>query len=134
MRALLLFCIVPALLCAQDYFEAFGQTQPFTLAFGQKSGWDAGIDVENARLSLPLTPEMSVYPNPATNDLRICVHGNKGIALVAIYDVAGKKVQVIDFTRATEVLLTQALPNGIYFARLTISGRVVQTTHFLVVR
>jgi hypothetical protein len=135
MRAFLLLGLLPALLFAQVYIEATGQTQPFTLAAGAKAAWNpAGSATETGGHSSFAAPAMSVYPNPSHSGITFKVSGCQGQTLVNIYNVLGKKVQSLDFSQKGRTSITAAMPNGIYFARLVVNSRMTQSTRFLVVR
>lgn len=131
MRYALILALVPALLCAQVYIEAIGQTLPFTLAAGNHSNWDPTVANEKD-LSLHLAaPAMTLYPNPARSAIVITVQG-KGT--VDLFTVAGKKVRSLAFAGGKTSVTANNLANGVYFARLSMKGRAVHTSRFLVVR
>jgi len=131
MRTLLLILALPALMCAQVYLEAFGQTLPFTLAAGSHSHWDPAVAVEQAGALPAGGPVMTLYPNPARTAIVITVQG-KG--KVDLFTVAGKKVRSLEFSGGKTSLTADNLVSGIYFARLSMKGRAALTTRFLVVR
>lgn len=131
MRTLLLIFALPALMCAQVYLEAIGQTLPFKLAAGSRSNWDPAVAVEQAGTVQQAGPVMTLYPNPAHTAIVITVQG-KG--RVDLFTVAGKKVRSLEFSGGKTSLTANNLANGVYFARLSMKGRTVTTTRFLVVR
>ncbi|OGJ85807.1 MAG: hypothetical protein A2268_00950 [Candidatus Raymondbacteria bacterium RifOxyA12_full_50_37] len=65
MRVIILVLILMFSLRAQNYFEASGQTKPFTLAAGQKADWDDPTTTTEAQLVQPPVAEVSVSPNPS---------------------------------------------------------------------
>ena len=134
MKYLLFLLVLPVLSLAQEYYEASGQTRPFTLTAGAKATWDPSIAVEKVRMDLPGTTAMTLYPNPSNGTLRISVLNAKGPAMVAIYSITGKKVRNLILNQKREATIERPLANGIYFAKLAVNGRMVQTTRFLVVR
>ncbi|OGJ87667.1 MAG: hypothetical protein A2268_04495 [Candidatus Raymondbacteria bacterium RifOxyA12_full_50_37] len=134
MRALFLLCIVPALLWAQNYYEASGQSRAFTLAAGQKAEWNNTTTVgETAQLIAqgPLT--FSVYPNPSNGRVSLSLSGLAN-GKVSIYAVNGVKVSSLPIRAGSAVMPSMVLPNGIYFARLESVGKTILTKRFLVVR
>ena len=134
MRVLLILSLLPALLFSQSYFEASGQTAAFTLAVGSTAGWNAGGTGNQAHAAINIQPSLAVYPNPSRGSVCLQVKGSGEGAMVAIYNVAGKKIQTLDFTKRSAATVSAGLSNGIYFARLRVKGRTEQTTRFLVVR
>ena len=77
---------------------------------------------------------MDIYPNPCNGILHISVKNAKGSATVSIYNITGKKLQTLNLNKHQDATLNNQLPNGIFFARLHTNGRLMQTTHFLMVR
>ena len=94
----------------------------------------ADIAVEKDASALLDIPAMSVCPTPSSGGPRIIVRGAKGKVAVSLYNVSGKKIRTLDFGGGREAILVKSLPNGIYFARLTVDGLIRQTTRFLVVK
>ncbi len=127
--------LLPVFIFAQDFYEASGQTQAFTLAAGNKAEWNSGgVSTEQKAVALPGNVTMALLPNPVTGSLRISVSGITGLSTVTIYDIAGKKVQIITVNNKLGSAVLNTLSNGIYFARLHVDGRAIQTTKFLVAR
>ena len=132
--AFLLMACFPIFLYAQAYFEASGQTVAFNLTSGAKAAWNSTVAIEHQQVGLPAVPVMAVYPNPTNTAVTIAVKGTSEKAMVSIYNVAGKKVRSLAFTHKASATISTGLGNGLYFARLMVNGRTVQTTRFLVVR
>ncbi|MBL8026870.1 MAG: T9SS type A sorting domain-containing protein [Fibrobacteres bacterium] len=130
----MILLLLPVCLWAQSYYETSGQTQAFTLAAGNKSAWNQSVAVESAQLKAVTQVSMGITPNPSTGILRIDVDGNAGSVMVAIYNVAGKRVQNVIMNNRNAVVLENRFANGIYFAQLHVKGKQMQTTRFLVVR
>jgi hypothetical protein len=126
--------LLPICLWALTFYEASGQTQAFTLAAGNNSGWDQNIAVENIKTVQPGIMSMTLSPNPTNGTLRIGLSGWAGAASVAIYNVEGKKVLAFTLNNRKEKVLTHTLANGVYLARLQANGKIIQTTRFMVVR
>jgi hypothetical protein len=126
MRAWALFlCLLPAMIFAQQYYEASGQTQVFTLTAGAKAGSTAILP--HGRLTPSSAPHMLVTMQ---NGVHISIAGIQGNGRVSIYNLSGKRVQTAEITGKSSVALRSDLSGGVYFARLEVNGRLVQTTRF----
>ena len=121
----LLLCLLPAMIFAQQYYQASGQTQVFTLTAGAKVGPVAVLP--HGRLTSSITPHMLVTMQ---NGVRLSILGVQGQGRVSIYNLAGKQVQIAEIAGNSSVALRSDLSNGVYFARLEANGRLVQTTRF----
>lgn len=130
MRIFLLTCMFPALLFAQGYYEAFGQTRPFTLAAGNKADWNSVVKI---RLADHGSLTFSVYPNPSNGRVSLALSGMSN-GNVSIFAVNGVKVSSLSIKAGSAVMPSMVLPNGIYFARLENAGKTILTKRFLVVR
>ncbi len=126
MRACAVFlCLLPAMIFAQQYYQASGQTQVFTLTAGAKVGPVAVLP--HGRLTSSIAPHMLVTMQ---NGVRLSVLGVQGNGRVSIYNLAGKRVQIAEIADNSSVALRSDLSGGVYFARLEVNGRLVQTTRF----
>lgn len=132
MKVILLF-LMPLSLWAQSFFEASGQTYAFTLAGGNKTGWNYTAAVER-KVGITNDLVMTLSPNPVINYMKISLNRSQVNASVAVFNIGGKKIQNIDMNNQRDILLTRTFASGIYFARLQVGGKLVQTTRFLVVR
>jgi hypothetical protein len=110
---------------AQQYYQASGQTQVFTLTAGAKVGPVAVLP--HGRLTSSIAPHMLVTMQ---NGVRLSVLGVQGNGRVSIYNLAGKRVQIAEIADNSSVALRSDLSGGVYFARLEVNGRLVQTTRF----
>jgi hypothetical protein len=126
MRAFALFlCLLPAMIFAQQYYEASGQTRVFTLSAGAKAGPSA---IRNVGRTIPsLKSPMLVTMQ---NGIRISVSGIQGQSRVSIYNLAGKRMQLAVISEKSPVALRSDLPCGVYFARLEMNGNLVQSIRF----
>jgi uncharacterized repeat protein (TIGR01451 family) len=85
------------------------------------------LNVINAAASIGenQSTHISVYPNPATDELKID-NGKLKIESVAIYDVIGKPILSFSFTKgltsATTSLNISLISSGIYFVRIKTSS------------
>lgn len=129
-----LFFLWPVLVFSQSYFETIGQTNVFFLKAGNKAGWDPSTDVSNIKIVQPFTSGLTLFPNPCKTMLRISITGPAGTAMISILDIRGKNVQSIVLNEKRETIFRPNLSNGVYFARLFLNGKRIQTTRFLVVR
>lgn len=75
--------------------------------------------------------DISMYPNPATNELNVVFEGTPDVKNIAVYNIIGKVVSVYKTTGNSANLNLENIPSGIYFARLmNSSGQVVVTRKF----
>ena len=134
-RMQLVLMLMPILLWAQNYYlTASGQTTPFTLTAGATAGMDYTSVEKKTQAEHANKAYMAIYPNPCNRIPHISVKNATGPSTVSIYNITGKKLQTINFNRHWDAALDDQLPNGIFFARLHTNGRLMQTTHFLIVR
>jgi hypothetical protein len=124
-KLLLLLCLLPALVIAQQYYQASGQTQVFTLTAGAKAGPTAVLP--HGRTACSIAPHMLVIMQ---NGVHLSILGVQGDGSVSIYNLSGKRVQMVEIAGNSSVALRPDLSNGVYFARLEVNGRLVQTTRF----
>ncbi|MCK4328698.1 T9SS type A sorting domain-containing protein [candidate division WOR-3 bacterium] len=87
----------------------------------------------------PLIHSLSLYPNPAMNDMtiRICVPKKKKVSL-KIYDVLGKEVKTLEDNKLDVgyhniTLNSKNLPSGIYFAKF-VSDKYKITKKFVLMK
>lgn len=75
--------------------------------------------------------DVTLYPNPAYNDLNITFSKDAGVKTIAIYNLIGKQVSVYRASGNSAKLDLEKVPSGIYFVRLIDNaGRVVATRRF----
>jgi hypothetical protein len=125
--AFILFLNIAAM--AQQYYEASGSTQIFTLKAGANAK-PAAVLNEN-KLVRKAAPHLLVTVH---NGVFLRIQGTTTKATVSIYNVVGKRISNIAIDGQAPVALSKDLPIGVYFARLTINSRVVQTVRFWMVR
>ena len=63
------------------------------------------------------------------NGIHIIILGVQGHGRVSIYNLAGKMIQTAYIDGKSSVALG-SIPGGVYFARLEVNDRLVQTTRF----
>jgi len=63
--------------------------------------------------------KLSVYPDPATNNITIETSGTTKESVLAIVNVAGQELFTSQITRPRTQLDITSLPAGVYFLRLT---------------
>ncbi|WP_458626285.1 T9SS type A sorting domain-containing protein [Winogradskyella sp. PC D3.3] len=108
-------------------YDSFGNAinDPFSTPF-YSSGFDLdGIGVINQQ-SLSINDEaysaISIYPNPASNELHI---NTTGKAEVSIYDILGKMV-ISKEVNTNSAIAIASLKNGIYLVRIKFNGKISQ--------
>jgi hypothetical protein len=123
-RIAAVIAVVSLTTAAQQYYETSGQTRVFTLTAGSTA---AAFESR----SIP------------TGSPRLAVTMHKGVCLrlqgaaagkISIYNVSGKRILDREIGREAPVAVSGLVPNGVYFARLEVSGRAVETVRFRVVR
>jgi hypothetical protein len=87
---------------------------------------EQGIDDVNASYSV------SVYPNPATNNVTVSVEGLTGKAQVSVVDMTGRTVMSSAMEGDAMQLNVTKLAQGTYFVR--IEGENISTVRKLVVK
>lgn len=75
---------------------------------------------------------VTMYPNPAVNELHVKYNALAGVRNVEIYSIIGKKMSVNKVTGIDNTVVNlENIPTGIYFLRLTnTSGDIVATKRF----
>jgi hypothetical protein len=75
--------------------------------------------------------EITLYPNPTSDDLNVLFDASRDIKNVAVYNVIGKTMSVYRVNGSSAKMDVSKLPGGVYFIRLSDSkGRVVATKRF----
>lgn len=75
--------------------------------------------------------DITIYPNPAHNELNVLFDGNAGIKNISVYNLIGKVVSVYRVSGNSAKLELSNIPSGIYFVRLVDNvGNVVATRKF----
>ncbi|RYD59514.1 MAG: T9SS type A sorting domain-containing protein [Sphingobacteriales bacterium] len=69
---------------------------------------------------------ISMYPNPASNELNVIFEANSNIKNLAVYNLIGKPVMVYKVTDNNSAKLNiESIPSGVYFLRfIDAQGRV----------
>lgn len=125
MRKLFFLFLIPALVLAQQYYEASGQTQVFKLTAGAKAG-GSGI-LTRSRIAKTASPRMLVTTQ---NGIRIGISGVQGQGRISIYNLAGKRLQITEIAGNASVVLGSDISTGVYIARLEVNGHLAQSTRF----
>ena len=112
-------------LCEDDETSDWSASASFTTLDGGEPG-PQGIDDVNASYSV------SVYPNPATNNVTVSVDGLTGKAQVSVIDMSGRTVMTSTMESDATQLNVSKLAQGTYFVR--INGENISTVHKLVVK
>lgn len=75
--------------------------------------------------------EVSLYPNPATDEVNVVFDASSDVKNIAIYNVIGKVMSVYKVGGNSANLSLDGMPGGIYFVRLLNSaGNIVATKKF----
>lgn len=67
--------------------------------------------------------EVTVYPNPATNQVEVILANAELPAQVRLYDIHGKLIQSFTTNSTKTVIQRNDLPNGIYLLRIDAEGK-----------
>lgn len=73
------------------------------------------------------TNTITVYPNPVVETIRI---NNAEEAHVAIYDMKGQQVKLVEYANANTMINVSDLSSGVYFVKIA-SGSKVNTVKFV---
>ncbi len=75
--------------------------------------------------------EVTLYPNPARNNVNVVFDASLGVKNVAIYNLIGKAVKIYKVSGNSAKLDINDIPSGIYFVRLINGqGQIVATRKF----
>lgn len=75
--------------------------------------------------------EVTLYPNPAKDEVNITFGKEIGVKTIAIYNLVGKQMAAYRTNSTSAKLDIDKIPSGVYFVRLMDnSGRVVATRRF----
>lgn len=75
--------------------------------------------------------EVTLYPNPAKDEVNITFNKELGVKTIAIYNLVGKQMAAYRTNNNSAKLDIDKIPSGIYFVRLMDNtGRVVATRRF----
>jgi hypothetical protein len=80
-----------------------------------------------------LTGYVAVYPNPASNFIKIVVGKNEGDVHYAIYNLLGSKVAESVFAGNTSIIGVSALSNGVYLLKI-VDGSTITNSKFVIER
>jgi hypothetical protein len=85
----------------------------------------------SVKRTLRASNDVSLYPNPAHNDLNVVFDASTGIKTAAIYNVIGKAISSYRVSANGAKLDVSDIPQGIYFLRLLdANGSLVATRKF----
>jgi len=74
---------------------------------------------------------VSLYPNPARNNVNVVFDPSLGVKNIAVYNLIGKPVKVFKVNGNSAKLEISEIPAGIYFLRLiNANGQIVATRKF----
>ena len=82
------------------------------------------LGIDNHSINLELT----TYPNPTTNYLKLNV-GKAELSTLnfQLYDISGKLIENRKIISSSETIAMENLPNGIYFLKITNNNNEVKT-------
>lgn len=122
----------------QDYYQVTGQTVPFELKAGNKAAWDhnaQGVFISKKGPALPYQIAIVNVMGGKTLELRVICGRLPGPGRLSVFNIQGMKIYVGEFREnQRSLVLNKPLPNGQYFAQLSIKGKAIATTRFLVAR
>jgi Secretion system C-terminal sorting domain len=75
--------------------------------------------------------DVTLYPNPATDEVNVVFDANADVKNIAIYNIIGKMMSVYKVNGNSANMSLENMPGGIYFVRLVNSaGNIVATKKF----
>jgi hypothetical protein len=81
------------------------------------------------------TPAWSAFPNPASNAASVSLSGNvTGNTTITLYNPLGTQVKTVPIAGSDQYFSVADLPEGIYFVRLSVDGKLSEPKKFIVVR
>ena len=128
-KMLLSMALVATTVLCQSYYEAFGQTQVFTLTAGAKAEWYHPGTATGKAMVMPV--HSPFYISVAENGLFVHT-GAKGV--IKLFDVRGRMAVSLPVEHDGLVPFSRGLANGIYVARFEAPGITVKTARLAVVR
>ena len=100
---------------------------PFTMLVASSSGSNSGIEV-TGRINI------SVYPNPAHNNLFVSWYGSEVKAEVTVFDALGAPVTgytIEEVESNTYKIQMSSVKSGVYFVKVTV-GSYVKTERVII--
>lgn len=89
--------------------------------------WGTGV----GKVTTAVKEDVTVYPNPAYNEVNVTFSKEMSVRNVAIYNLVGKQIGSYRVNGNSAKLDIDKIPSGIYFLRLVDgNGRVVATRRF----
>ena len=73
-----------------------------------------------------LQPNISIYPNPATN--YISIDNDESVKSIVVFDLVGRKLKTFKDIRKNEQYDISTLPNGMYLVQVTDTSNKILTT------
>ncbi|MDR1758201.1 MAG: T9SS type A sorting domain-containing protein [Bacteroidales bacterium] len=72
-------------------------------------------------------PSVTIYPNPAKNEIQISMDGMEGATTVSIYDITGKVLDQFEANASNRVVKrnVEHFSNGIYFLKVSNNDNVI---------
>lgn len=91
--------------------------------------YDSGVGIEEENANTKVV----IYPNPISATAQLSITGlNNSHAVFEMFDMAGKRVKVIDVDGAGAVLSREGLSSGMYTYRLVSNNKVVASGKLLI--
>lgn len=79
------------------------------------------------------SPEVTISPNPFSNSTQISLNRNYQNISLELYDIQGKLMMQNEYADCDKIILNRnGLNNGMYFLRITLDGKWVETRKMLV--
>lgn len=134
--------IVNISICPDEVYDGYQQTGVYVDTLSTKSGCDSvrtlNLDVVFALDCITSTldainDELSIYPNPAKNNLYVQYSGNQRLKSYVIYNTQGHLSESI-FLNKNSIIGTQELSSGIYFLKLIFNDGSFVTKKIVIAR
>jgi hypothetical protein len=129
--------LIPALLYAQNYVEASGQTVVFNLAAGAKAGWDKNASpIRSPRITNQASSRnvISGLINQKYVSFTIRSQEKQQPLSIAVYRFDGRLLTRAPVSNTNTIALDHPLPNGCYWLRLESNSKALATTRLWVTR
>ncbi len=101
-----------------DYIA--GGDRPFV--FAEEATYSSSVGVDNISSQVD---GLTVYPNPATEDITVSLANNTQNAVISLYDLQGKLVSAKAVASVNTQLAVDQLEPGLYFLRVTQNNEVI---------
>lgn len=98
----------------------------FVLTVSAQQSPDGSGATESTEFSIQTRPNISIYPNPATDF--ISVDNADQVKSIAVFNLVGRKLKSFDNIREDEQYDVSTLPNGMYLVQVIDQSNKIMTT------